>query len=285
VSTREERAERRSERRAAMAFLLAAVAGVALGFVYADGGHPSLEGVLLAVTLGGIGVGLVIWANKLLPQGPVEEQREDLSTTEEEREAFEEDLRGAGLIKRRKMLTRMLGLAVLALGGAAVFPIRSLGPSPGKSLKRTAWKAGTKLVDEDGEEVKADALEVGGFLTVFPEGHTKDADAQAVLVKVEENQLEPTHEREDWSPEGLIVYSKVCTHAGCPVGLYQADTHQLICPCHQSAFNVLEEAKPAFGPATRRLPQLPIEVGEQGELIAKGDFSDVIGPAFWNVQS
>lgn len=283
MSPADERRERRAERLAAAAFLVAAASGVALGFVYAGGGDPQLEGLLLAVALGGIGTGLVIWANKLLPQGPVVEQRDDLPTTEEEREAFEEDLRGAGLVKRRKLLGRMLGLAVLALGGAAVFPIRSLGPSPGKSLKRTAWKPGMKLVDEDDEEVKADALSVGESITVFPEGHTKDADAQAVVVRVAENQLHPSEERKEWSPEGLIVYSKVCPHAGCPVGLYQADTHQLICPCHQSAFNVLEEAQPVFGPATRKLPQLPIEVGENGELRATGDFSAPIGPAFWNL--
>jgi ubiquinol-cytochrome c reductase iron-sulfur subunit len=283
VTPGDEQGERRAERLAAAAFLVAAVGAVALGFVYAEGGDPQLEGLLLAVSLGGIGVGLVIWANKLLPQGPVQEQREVLPTSDEEREAFEADLKGAGLVKRRTLLGRTLGLAVLALGGAAVFPIRSLGPSPGKSLKKTAWKPGMKLVDEHDEAVKADALEVGGFITVFPEGHTHDADAQAVMVRVDEDQLHPTEEREEWSPEGLIVYSKVCTHAGCPVGLYQADTHQLICPCHQSAFNVLEEARPVFGPATRRLPQLPIEVAENGELKAKGDFSAPIGPAFWNL--
>ena len=277
--------ERRSELKAAASFLVTVVAGIALAFVYANGGQPQLEGILLAVALGGIGVGLVIWANRLLPQGPVEEQREELSTTEEEREAFENDLRGAGLVKRRTLLSRTLGLAVLALGGAAVFPIRSLGPSPGKSLKRTAWKPGIKVVDEAGKEVKAEALSVGDQITVFPEGHTKDADAQAVLIKVEEGVLEPTHEREDWPPEGLIVFSKICTHAGCPVGLYQVDTHQLLCPCHQSAFDVLEEAKPVFGPATRRLPQLPIEVGPGGDLVAKGDFSAPVGPAFWNLES
>ncbi len=283
MSPGDEKRERGAERRAALAFLVAAAAAVGLGFVYAGGGNPQAEGLLLAVALGGIGVGLVIWANKLLPQGPVEEQREDLPTSEEERKAFEEDLRGAGLVKRRTLLTRTLGLAVLALGGAAVFPIRSLGPSPGKSLKKTAWKPGMKLVDEHDKEVKAEALAVGESITVFPEGHTKDADTQAVMVRVAESQLHPSEERHEWSPEGLIVYSKVCTHAGCPVGLYQVDTHQLICPCHQSAFNVLEEAKPVFGPATRKLPQLPIEVGENGELLATGDFSEPVGPAFWNL--
>lgn len=276
--------ERRAERRAAFAFFVSAAAAVGLGFVYFAGGQPQLEGLLLAIALGSMGAGLVIWANRLLPQGPVAEEREELPTTDEERDAFEDDLVRAGLMKRRKLLTRMLGVAALALGGAAVFPIRSLGPSPGNSLKRTAWKEGMKLVDHDGRELKAEALPVGGQITVFPEGHTDDADAQAVLIKVEEGALHPPPERRDWSPEGLIVYSKVCTHAGCPVGLYQVDTHQLICPCHQSAFEVLNEAKPVFGPATRKLPQLPIEVGEDGVLVAKGDFSAPVGPAFWNLE-
>lgn len=279
--------ERKAERRAATAFFVSAVAAVILGFVYAKGGQPQLEGLLLAIALGAMGAGLVIWANRLLPQGPAVEEREELPTTDEERDAFGDDLVRAGLIKRRKLLTRMLGLAALALGGAAVFPIRSLGPSPGKLLKVTAWKAGMKLVDPDGKEIKVDALPVGGQITVFPEGHTgpSDADAQAVLVRVEEGVLHPPPAREDWSPEGLIVYSKVCTHAGCPVGLYQVDTHQLLCPCHQSAFDVLDEARPVFGPATRKLPQLPIEVGEDGVLVAKGDFSEPVGPAFWNLDA
>ncbi len=279
--------ERKAERRAATAFFVSAVAAVILGFVYLKGGQPQLEGLLLAIALGAMGVGLVIWANRLLPQGPAVEEREELPTTDEERDAFEDDLVRAGLIKRRKLLTRMLGLAALALGGAAIFPIRSLGPSPGRALKVTAWKAGMKLVDPHGKEIKADALPVGGQITVFPEGHTgpSDADAQAVLIRVEEGVLHPPPAREDWSPEGLIVYSKVCTHAGCPVGLYQVDTHQLLCPCHQSAFDVLDEARPVFGPATRKLPQLPIEVGEDGVLVAKGDFSAPVGPAFWNLDA
>ena len=281
----DERNERKAERRAALSFAVSAAAAVALGFVYAGGGDPPVEGFLLAVSLGALGVGLVIWANRLLPQGPVVEEREDLPTTEDEREAFEQDLLRAGLVKRRTMLTRMLGLAALALGGAAVFPIRSLGPAPGQSLMHTKWKKGMKVVDEHGKEVKVDTLPVGGQITVFPEGHTKseDADSAAVLIRVEENQLHPKPERKDWSHEGLIVFSKICTHAGCPVGLYQVDTHQLLCPCHQSAFDVLEEAKPVFGPATRKLPQLPIEVGEDDVLVAKGDFSAPIGPAFWNL--
>ncbi|HYE78495.1 MAG TPA: Rieske 2Fe-2S domain-containing protein [bacterium] len=274
--------ERRVERKVSFLFAVCFVAAVALGVVYANGGHPQLEGLLLLVALGAMGAGLVLWANRLLPQGPDVEDREILTTTEEEKGAFEEDL-DRGFIRRRKLLVRMGGLALLALGGAAVFPVRSMGPGPGKTLMRTPWKKGSRVVDSAGHGIRADAVRVGALITVFPEGFTEAADAQAVLVKVEEGSIKHGKGRERWTPEGLIVYSKICTHAGCPVGLYQADTHQLICPCHQSAFDVLDGARVVFGPATRALPQLPIEVGEDGVLRAMGDFSSPAGPGFWTL--
>ena len=275
--------ERRAERQVAAAFVVTAVAAIGLGIVYAKGGQPQLEGLFLAVSLGSLGVGMVIWGNRLLPQGPVEEEREVLVTTDEEKDEFEASFVRGGEIKRRKLLTRMLGLAGVALAGAFFFPIRSLGPGPGGSLKRTAWKDGVRVVDEEGHPVKVDALPVGGSLTVFPEGHTKDGDAPGVLLRVEEGLITPLEGREDWAPDGFLLFSKICTHAGCPVGLYQVDTQQLICPCHQSAFDVLEGARPVFGPATRRLPQLPLEIGAGGELKAKGDFAEPVGPNSWTI--
>ena len=107
-------------------------------------------------------------------------------------------------------------------------------------------------------------------------------DAQTVLVRVGDGTLAPRPGRESWSPEGLLAFSKVCTHAGCPVGLYQADTHQLLCPCHQSAFDVLDRARPTFGPATRALPQLPLVVDDEGYVRAQSDFHEPVGPAYWD---
>jgi ubiquinol-cytochrome c reductase iron-sulfur subunit len=186
-------------------------------------------------------------------------------------------------IGRRKLLTRSLGLGALALVGAFSFPIRSLGPGPGNKLSRTPWRNGSKLVDDHGRPVKADEVSIGTLITVFPEGHTDAADAQAVLVRVGPDDVRPAEGRETWSPEGFLAFSKICTHAGCPVGLYQAATRQLLCPCHQSAFDVLKGAKPVFGPAARPLPQLPLEVGADGELRATGDFSEPVGPTYWNI--
>jgi ubiquinol-cytochrome c reductase iron-sulfur subunit len=270
------------EGRAAGGFFVTFAAAVALAVVYWRGGQPQWEGVLLALSLGGLAYGFVTWANHLLPPGPVEEPRHDLASTPGERARFEEDLERGQAVERRKVLTRMLGLAAAALGAAAVFPLRSLGPSPGKSLARTPWKAGTRVVDENGRPLTVDSLPVGGFFTVFPEGSVGSADGQTVLLRVDPAQNRPRPGRQDWAPQGYLAYNKVCTHAGCPVGLYQVDTHQLLCPCHQSAFDVLDGARPVFGPATRSLPQLPLTVDTQGFLRARSDYPEPIGPAFWN---
>jgi ubiquinol-cytochrome c reductase iron-sulfur subunit len=82
-----------------------------------------------------------------------------------------------------------------------------------------------------------------------------------------------------------VAFSKICTHAGCPASLYEQQTSRLLCPCHQSQFEVLQDAKPVLGPATRSLPKLPltVEVGADGRqyFLAASDFHEAIGPAFW----
>ena len=274
---------RGAELQAATGFGITVVAALALAVVYRSGGQPQLEGVLLALALGGMAYGFVIWGTKLLPQGPEVEERHHFGEDEALQEDVEEDVERGGVIGRRRLLLRMVAAAAGAVGIALVFPIRSLGPAPGKDLLRTSWKKGSRAVTEDGKPVRAEEVPVGALLTVFPEGHAGSSDAQTVLVRVDEGAINPRPGRETWSPEGLLAYSKVCTHAGCPVGLFQVTTNQLFCPCHQSAFDVLEGARPVFGPATRSLPQLPIEVDEEGHIRAQSDYTEPVGPAFWNL--
>ncbi|HEX2149171.1 MAG TPA: Rieske 2Fe-2S domain-containing protein [Actinomycetota bacterium] len=274
------RDEDRAARRIALAFGLSTLAGLSLAVVYIRGGNVQLEGILLAVSLGGLGYGLAEWAGKLMSKGPEVGDYEDAPPPGDEEEVAEVVSEGWDeSFGRRKFLLRMLGLAAGSMGLALVFPIRSLGPSPGTSLLRTAWRSGSRMVREDGQLVKATDLAVEGVLTVFPEGQTDQADSQTVLIRVNPSQLAS----EEGTAEGLIAYSKICTHAGCPVGLYRVATHDLFCPCHQSTFDVLDGAKPIAGPATRALPQLPIEVDEEGYIVATDDFSEPVGPAFWNM--
>ncbi|MEA2828236.1 MAG: ubiquinol-cytochrome c reductase iron-sulfur subunit [Actinomycetota bacterium] len=271
-----------NDRRIAIAFLASTAAALGLAGVYVAGGQPQAEGALLFVALGGLGVGAVQWARQI-DDGPVTGDRGELAGSDDDQAAVVGEVGDdAGAIGRRKLLVRLLLGALGALGLAALFPIRSLGPSPGRSLQRTAWRAGRRLVDSDGRLMRPDTLSVGGTITVFPEGATQAGDSQVVLIRLAPGRNRPRRGRETWAPEGNVGYSKICTHVGCPVGLYQEDTHELVCPCHQSTFDVVDGARPRFGPATRALPQLPLGVDGDGFLVAQRDFTEPVGPGFWN---
>ncbi len=273
-----------TERLVATCFAIAIAAAVGLGLVYLAGGQPQLEGALLALSLGGVGVGLVIWVNHLFPAEHVSQPRPQLVSEPPDREAFVERLEaGEEHFGRRKLLVRLLGGAAAALGAALLFPVRSLGPSPGTALRRTAWYEGARLVTPGAEgPLRADDLGVGTVLTVFPAGREAPEDSAVVLLRVDEGRLDLPAGREDWAPRGFVAYSKICTHVGCPVGLYQESTQVLVCPCHQSMFDVLRGARPIFGPAVLALPQLPLGIDDDGELYARSDFEEPVGPSFWN---
>lgn len=276
---------RRPERVVAAAFAISILAALGLAGVYIAGGQTQAEGALLLLALGGIGVGLLVWALRLLPGIEDETQARPRRRRPEggPEAAADTVIAGAGELGRRRFLTRMLLGALAALGLAALFPIRSLGRAPGGSLSSTPWKAGMRLVTIDGTPVTSRTLEVGAFTTVFPEGFVGSADGQAVLINVGDAPLTLSPEALAGAPDGLVCYSKICTHAGCPVGLYLAQEHQLRCPCHQSTFDVLDGARPVYGPAPKPLPQLPIEIGEDGSLRATGDFDAPVGPSFWDL--
>jgi ubiquinol-cytochrome c reductase iron-sulfur subunit len=274
-----------AELRASVFFVVSTLASLALAVVYWRGGEPQAEGVLLAVISGGIGLGIITWAKHAMPHDLVTEDRESVASSEEEVEAFTTDLEaGAERIGRRRLLIGSAASAVAAFGAALLFPIRSLGPRPGKDLAHTPYAGGGKrLVTADGVSVKVADLPDDGVITVWPEGHTDAADAPTLLIRTRrDQQLKPRPGRETWTVEGIVAYSKLCTHVGCPVGLYQAKQALLLCPCHQSTFDVLDGARPIFGPAARSLPQLPLGVNADGELIATGDFDSPVGPGYWD---
>jgi ubiquinol-cytochrome c reductase iron-sulfur subunit len=275
----------RVELASAASFVVATLASIALAVVYWQGGEPQAEGVLLALALGGIGVGIVLWAKHFMPDDEVTEEREPLVSSEEDVAAFTADFAaGQSSLTSRRVLVATAGGACAALGVAVLFPIRSLGPRPGRGLKETPYRnAPIRVVTNEGEALRPEDLPVDGFVTVWPEGHTDAADASTLLIHFRDSQdFQPAPGREDWTVENIVAYSKLCTHVGCPVGLYQAELGLLLCPCHQSTFDVLEHARPIFGPAARSLPQLPLGTDAQGYLIATADFSGPVGPGFWD---
>ena len=275
--------ERAAEQFVGLLFVASFFAGIALLFVYILGGQTQVEGVLLMICLGGIGLGIVTWAHRLMPTRIHIEPRGSVATTPEEMQRFEEALTEEAGFSRRKLLIGGLLSAFAGLGAALAIPIFSLGPAPGRSLFVTSWREGLALAPADGTPEAVADLPIGGVFTVFPDGDTSDPNSATLLIRVEPELLELDPAAADWAPDGYIAYSKICTHAGCPVGLYRASQHTLICPCHQSEFDVLRGAQPISGPAARALPQLPIARRADGTFVALGDFPEPVGPAFWDM--
>lgn len=267
--------------------LMAALAG-GVGFlvVYWNFGSNRLLGATLAVFWGGLGLALVLHARWLMPREEAIETREPAASPPAERAfAAEEFHAGAGEIRRRGLLAALAVTAGGVLTGMIVSLFRSLGTSPDPSLLSTIWKRGQPLTTAEGKTVSVDMLEPGSTVVVFPGDRIGDERAQTVLIRVDEGHLQLPDSRANWAPMGYVAYSRVCTHAGCPVGLYEKTTEMLMCPCHQSTFDVLRGARPTGGPAARALPQLPLYADRDGILRAAGGFTQPPGPGFWGMPS
>src|SRR5579884_3773650 len=236
----------------AAAVLIAAAGGVLFLIFYWTGATTWWLGGMLAALLGGLGVSLVWYAHWLIAEHQASEPREELPSSPEERERTDEAWCAGVQQMRRRGLLWCIG------AGAAVFPVaifvslfRSLGRPPVPSLFNPIWKRGDRLVTAEGAPVSINTLEQGSTAVVFPENRTGDERAQTVLIRVKQDLLQLPDGRNDWAPQGYVAYSRVCTHAGCPVGMFEATTGLLMCPCHQSTFDALRGAQPNGGPAAR----------------------------------
>lgn len=281
---------RRGERIVATIFTISILSTVAFVLTYAQvDPHRTLYNVLLGLFMagafGGLGVGMVCWAKLVMPVEHAVQQRHPLASSDESRKATGGDLAKSvdemGL--KRPLLRRTLLGASGALGLVLIVPFRSLakGHTPGEELQHTKWTPGARMVNDQGTPIKIGDIALGGFATVFPEGHTDHSRSQTLLIRLRPGEDKPRRGRENWTVDSHVAYSKICSHAGCPVGLYEQQTHKLLCPCHQSTFLVTDGCRPLFGPAARSLPQLPIAVDKDGYFVAQRDYTEPVGPSFW----
>jgi|UniRef100_UPI00404A9584 ubiquinol-cytochrome c reductase iron-sulfur subunit len=249
-------------------------------------------GLGMAIALFCIGAGAIHWAKTLMPDEEVVIQRHEFRSEEEDRSEFvktvKEGAANAGL-GRRPLIKRTLAGALGLSGIIPIILLRDLGPLPGDDLKKTSWKAGTRLVTDPGDRyLRPEDLEIGAVAQVLPEmpvgkeRHLEDIAKDAVLlIRLRPEEFNLDAERLSWTYEGIIAFSKICSHMGCAVALYEQTTKHLLCPCHQSTFDVTRAAKVIFGPSARPLPQLAVTVDAQGYLVAQAPFSEPVGPSFW----
>jgi ubiquinol-cytochrome c reductase iron-sulfur subunit len=304
----DEKAARRAERQVATLFGISMVATVVFLVAYftieqdtyqfiPGIGLASLANVVMGVSLGlsllCIGLGAVHWAKTLMPDHEVAEDRHPQRSPDEARGAAAETM-GEGVassqLARRPLIKYALGgaLGIFALP-LVVELAGSLGPMPKDELSTTFWRQGMRLMRDSAvpTPIKASDVSIGSVYHVMPEGIDKagheleeKGKAAVILIGLDPNLIQVPKER-DWGHEGIVAYSKICTHVGCPVGLYEQATHHLLCPCHQSTFDVTNDCAVIFGPAHRPLPQLKITVDAEGYLIAASSFREAVGPSFW----
>ncbi|MDK7750043.1 Rieske 2Fe-2S domain-containing protein [Brevibacterium sp. UMB10442] len=307
------RAEKIAERQIAFWFLASMVGTIWFIVSYflfpLDGTMGALRmqntmlGLGATLALAGIGIGIVLWAKNLITDVEVVEERHRIAGSEEDQAIALEILNQAkeeSGIARRPLLRNMLITAVAIAPLPAVLVLRDLGPLPGNKLFETLWGPGVRLIQDPGgiphegaeRPIKLSDVTIGSAFHVLPEGIAKSehplnekAKASVLLMRVDPRELNTDPAKEDWGVDGVVAYSKICTHVGCPVALYEHQTHHLLCPCHQSTFDVTNHCKVIFGPAKRPLPQLPIAVDSEGYLVAQRDFPEPVGPTFWEIHT
>lgn len=259
--------------------------------------HQLFLGLGLAFSLFFIGMGAIHWAKTLMPDNEVTVERHEFRSADEDRDELVKTAKkgaAAAGLGRRSLIKRTLGLSLGLVGLSPLLLLRDLGPLPENSLSTTSWKAGTRLVTDPGDRpIKPEDLEVGAVAQVLPamlpgQDHRvlSDIGKDAVLlIRLRPEEFNLDAERLSWTHEGIIAFSKICSHMGCAVALYEQQTKHLLCPCHQSTFDVTRAAKVLFGPAARPLPQLALALDSEGYLVAKQPFNEPVGPSFWERSS
>jgi ubiquinol-cytochrome c reductase iron-sulfur subunit len=291
---------RRAELVIAALLVCSAIASVAFIVVYVEGADTQSLGASLALALAFLAAAMLVASRRLFPNTPVAEERPEFArppedpgvtvgpSAEEAEEVAGELVSPADGITRRRLLVGAAGAAGAALGAALIVPAASLGPSVDDRLHRSPWRSGVRLVDEDDAPVTTAKIGERGFITAFPEGVDKrELAAPVIVMHLDPSSLDLPAGRQGWAPEGLVAYSKICTHAGCAVSIPRSPLYPpraprpaLVCHCHYSTFDPAKGADVIFGPAGRALPQLPLSIDSDGTLVAAGELSGDVGPAW-----
>ncbi|MET8243421.1 Rieske 2Fe-2S domain-containing protein [Streptomyces sp. NPDC005202] len=303
----DERAAKRSERVVALLFTVSMLATIGFIASYvaipADRsifvfpiGHISALNFALGLTLGtalfAIGAGAVHWARTLMSDVEIADERHPIEAAPDDRAKVHADFKqGAkeSQLGRRKLIRNTMLGALTLVPLSSVVLLRDLGPLPESKLRHTLWAKGKRLVNMNtNEPLRPEDVTVGSLTFAKPDGleeadedfQDQIAKAALMIVRLQPENIKDKREL-DWGHEGIVAFSKICTHVGCPISLYEQQTHHVLCPCHQSTFDLSDGARVIFGPAGHALPQLRIGVDSEGYLQALGDFEEPVGPAFW----
>ena len=287
------RAPRWAELVVGWALLLTAAAAVAFIVVYVYGADTQWLGLSLGLGFAFMAAASIVGAKQLVPQERREQEREPLDHEKDDLDiAVYVQEAGQG-ITRTKLLKRAGGVAGVAFVGAIVAPLASCGAFLDvEELRATVWRRGVRLVDDAGRSLTAADIAIGSMTPAFAEGADREhLDSSLIVVRLKPGDVQLPGKRSDWAPDGILAFSKICTHAGCAVSMFRYPLYAprvpgpaLVCPCHYSTFDPATGGTVLFGPAGRPLPQLPLAIDDKGHLRAAGEMSSPVGPSWWGVR-
>lgn len=101
---------------------------------------------------------------------------------------------------------------------------------------------------------------------------------QVLLLRLDPASLDE-ETRSHATEDGVVAFSAVCSHAGCPVTGWVGDEGKQVlkCFCHNSEYDPRRNAEVVFGPAPRKLAALPVKVAS-GTLTVTGKFMGKVVP-------
>src|SRR4029453_591591 len=187
-------------------------------------------------------------------------------------------------ITRRKIIGRTLLAALATILLPMIVGLADLGPWPTKkkraeTIEKTIWAPGVRVVqDVTCAPIKPEDIEIGQLINAEPanlqelhgsEFQIEKAKAAAIAVRMDPNTIIIPPSREGWQIGGILCYSQICTHVGCPISLVEHPAPHMLWPCHQSTFDVGDAGKVVLGPANRPLPKLPITTDAEGYIVAQ----------------
>lgn len=186
---------------------------------------------------------------------------------------------------RRLFLKAAIGTGVGVSLVSAFYVGAGLLPKAEVTPEKEPLKPGDILVYAQGGDepkpIRPEELKPGDpFLLAYPMDPkakvVKSGEAKNTVLVVRYNPEELSPEVAQYSVDGIVAFSAVCTHLGCIISQWVADKKAGLCPCHGGTFDFAHGARVIAGPPPRPVPQLPLKV-EEGALVAAGEFLGEVG--------
>jgi len=175
--------------------------------------------------------------------------------------------------KRRTILGLAL-VPLLAVGARAAEEGEAAQPPAPED--RFVFLSGAKK----GQVVHAEDLAVGGpqvqAFPIAPDGTVRKGSQLNLVILARFDPAALPDETRARAADGVVAYSAICTHQGCPVNMWSKERNAFVCSCHGSVFDPKNGAEVIDGPAPRPLASLGLKL-KDGVVTVASTFSSRVG--------